>query len=177
MDLIENIKKWFDEVYETSNDKACLELPILKVLCEKNDWVKRDELIESIKKKFKVDFGRKLLSLDHLFSHRFGKGEEKELLNKIIEYKSAGRAGAVKEAYKIKSNIKDDICNLIKNLDYDEEKLINQRIVKINDKEKKVIEKTGETTMQNIPLNQILYGPPGTGKTYTNSHIFETFKR
>ncbi len=33
-------------------------------------------------------------------------------------------------------------------------------------KEKSIEEEKIKSTMQNIPLNQILYGPPGTGKTY-----------
>ena len=171
--ITEELNNWFEKVYNEKNSVACLELPILKILNGKSDWIKRDEIKKQLEKF--GDFRRGKLSLDHLWSHRFGKGEESKLLKSVIEH-DGKNPGDRKNRYRIKENMREDVEKFlatVENKHYDEQGLIEQRLKeleeenKLKKQSKKSTEKEkGGNHNYYMPLNQILYGPPGTGKTY-----------
>jgi 5-methylcytosine-specific restriction enzyme B len=104
-ELIERLKNWLDKVYQEDNHIACLELPILKILVNKMDndeWIKRDEIINQLSEY--GSFERGSLSFDHLWSQRFGKGEESEILNSLVEHDGKD-PGDKKTKYQIKNTI------------------------------------------------------------------------
>ena len=104
-EIVEKLKNWLNKVYDEKKDVACLELPILKILVEttKNDgWITRDDIINKLQQY--GDFQRGALSFDHLWSQRFGKGDEKDILNELVEHDGKD-AGDKKTKYKIKDSI------------------------------------------------------------------------
>lgn len=124
---IEILNQWFDKVYKEKIHVACLELPILKLLIENDGSVTREEIITKLE-----DYGnfkRSALSLDHLWSQRFGKGEEQTILNKLVQH-NGENAGDKKTEYKIFDNInKLDIKNLLSSYNDNQiEDLINIRL-------------------------------------------------
>ena len=97
-DVIVKLKSWFDKVYSENIHVACLELPILEILSKKEDWFSREQIIEELKEY--GDFKRGGLSFDHLWSQRFGKGEESNILNELVEHDGV-HAGDIKTKYKV----------------------------------------------------------------------------
>ncbi len=157
--IINELKNWFDEVYKNNNHIACIELPILKILNENNDWTHREDIIKKLKKF--GDFKRGNLSFDHLWSQRFTRGEESKLLNKLVIH-DAEKSGDIKNKYKIKDEVKKDLTLFIQKNQYDEKSLIEKRLKYVSNDNN---DKTKKENRKNY-LNQILCGPPGTGKTY-----------
>lgn len=103
---IEQLQNFFKKVYEEPKDKyiQCLYYPVLEALVNKSGRSDRDEIISFINKKYNYkgnDWKRGTLSLDHLFSQRFGKGEEQYFLNELFEHDGVN-AGDKKTKYKLK---------------------------------------------------------------------------
>lgn len=118
-EVLENLKNWLDKVYSENFHIACLELPILKILVNHNGWLDRDEIINQLSEY--GSFERGSLSFDHLWSQRFGKGEESEILNSLVEH-DGENAGDVKTKYKIMDTIdKNEIKQLLQT--YNEQKI------------------------------------------------------
>ncbi len=101
MNEVDQLKALFDDIYKNgkagTNNLKCLFYPIIKKLAEQaslnnEEWVSRDEIKSYIQKEFITDdiFGRSGngggVPLDHCWSQRFGKGEDMDLLNKLIEH-------------------------------------------------------------------------------------------
>jgi hypothetical protein len=178
---IEQLQSFFKKIYEEPEDGyiQCLIYPVLEALVDRdlvddNYWVSRDDIILFINKTYNFsdeDWKRGRLAFDHLFSQRFGKGNQQDFLNELVEH-DAQSPGDKKNNFKIKPQeiivigefIESRFCKteIIK-------KQLDQRIEHLqtitDDKSKKntVSESTGNKIHS---LNQILYGPPGTGKTY-----------
>lgn len=101
-EVIQKLEDWLSKVYNNNIHIACLELPILKILVDHNGWLDRNEIIKQLSEY--GSFERGGLSFDHLWSQRFGKGEEKDILNSIVEH-DGQNAGDKKTKYKIKNTI------------------------------------------------------------------------
>ncbi|WP_373072198.1 DUF4357 domain-containing protein [Sulfurimonas sp.] len=125
--IIENLKNWLDKVYQKDINIACLELPILSILVKYNEPVSRDDIIEELSQY--GSFERGGLSFDHLWSQRFGKGEEKDILNSLVEH-DGQNAGDKKTEYQIKNTInKQELEELLKTYDGTKiENLIRSRL-------------------------------------------------
>ena len=124
-EMIDKLKNWLDKVYKEDIHVACLELPILKILSAANDFVSRDEIIKQLKPY--GDFERGALSFDHLWSQRFGKGEEEKILNVLVEH-DGQQAGDKKTKYKIKDNVRNELTQFIDNYNAEIEPLIKTRL-------------------------------------------------
>ncbi len=134
-ELIERLKNWLDKVYQEDNHIACLELPILKILVnnmDNDEWMKRDEIINQLSEY--GSFERGSLSFDHLWSQRFGKGEESEILNSLVEH-DGKNSGDKKTQYKIKNNIDKTKLKFLDNYSMEKiNKLVKKRLNYISNK-------------------------------------------
>ncbi|MGJ0303917.1 AAA family ATPase [Aliarcobacter cryaerophilus] len=128
-EILENLKNWLDKVYSENFHIACLELPILKILVNHNGWLDRDEIINQLSEYGNFERGR--LSFDHLWSQRFGKGEEKDILNQLIEHNGQS-AGDVKTQYKVKDEIKGDLKQFLDVYNANIKELIQKRLFYVN---------------------------------------------
>lgn len=133
-EILENLKNWLDKVYSENFHIACLELPILKILVNHNGWLDRDEIINQLSEY--GSFERGSLSFDHLWSQRFGKGEEKDILNQLIEHNGQS-AGDVKTQYKVKDEIKGDLKQFLDVYNANIKELIQKRLIYVSDDYKK----------------------------------------
>lgn len=127
-ELIERLKNWLDKVYQEDNHITCLELPILRILIQNNtndNWLTRDEIITKLKPY--GEFQRGNLSFDHLWSQRFGKGEEKDILNDLVEH-DGQNVGDKKTKYRIKSDIRLDLNEFLQNYNKEIKVLIDTRL-------------------------------------------------
>jgi hypothetical protein len=157
----------------------------LKILLTKNDWLSRDELLKELK--IYGQFNRGHLSLDHLWSQRFGKGRESSLLNKIVEHDATAK-GNKKSKYRIKKNVHTVLNKIVEEYSIEDVKsLIEERLeyaskknkVKIPTKintDSRNMKKKFSTESQNITFtflykNILLKGVPGTGKSRTLENI------
>ncbi|MGJ0378317.1 McrB family protein [Aliarcobacter cryaerophilus] len=131
---LENLKNWLDKVYSENFHIACLELPILKILVNHNGWLDRNEIINQLSEY--GSFERGSLSFDHLWSQRFGKGEEKDILNQLIEHNGQS-AGDVKTQYKVKDEIKGDLKQFLDVYNANIKELIQKRLIYVSDDYKK----------------------------------------
>lgn len=176
----ESIEETLINLYDDSREDGlyALYFPALSVLAKSPEhFLKRDDLIEEIKKFLDKEFGLKLVfsrgsySFDHLFSHRFNKGSQAKFLNALVHYESESHPGAVKEVYKVNYQCTEDLNMAIDSL------LLNPNF-KANFKkhfESRLRYLNGAKDVNNNVVNgdspatknQILYGPPGTGKTYS----------
>lgn len=180
----QELKDFFNDIYSNNKTMQCLQYPIIKKLAEAKEWVKRDDLIAYFNDKYQQSVDQRGgLALDHLWSHRFGKGDEKAFLNKLVEYKPV-KTGDPKTHYKLKKNIFDLVNNYLESSPIAEEKIKSLLVKRIEEvqlkRTHKKNDKSGEpsaltnknastkksSNSLSFPLNQILYGPPGTGKTY-----------
>ena len=133
-EILENLKNWLDKVYSENFHIACLELPILKILVNHNGWLDRNEIINQLSEY--GSFERGSLSFDHLWSQRFGKGEEKDILNQLIEHNGQS-AGDVKTQYKVKDEIKGDLKQFLDVYNANIKELIQKRLFYVSDDYKK----------------------------------------
>ncbi|WP_373032691.1 translation initiation factor IF-2 N-terminal domain-containing protein, partial [Sulfurovum sp.] len=187
--LYNELKIFFDEVYSKRIHISCLELPILKILLTKDDWFSRDELLKELK--IYGQFNRGYLSLDHLWSQRFGKGKEAFLLNKIVEH-DATVTGKKKSKYRIKENVHTVLNELVKEYNIEDVKsLIEERLdyaskkgkakipTKINidskneERKRKFTTESKGITYTFLYKNILLKGVPGTGKSRTLKKIID----
>ena len=129
-----NWKDFLDNAYENNQHIMCLELPILKILIENIGWVNRADIIKKLDK-YGV-FKRGELSFDHLWSQRFGKGEESDTLNQLVEH-DAEKNGDKKTKYKIKDNIREELKIFLDNYDADIESLVSNRLIYVGKNNKK----------------------------------------
>lgn len=132
-EIIKKLKEYLDKVYRENMHVACLELPILKVLTESNNWLTRDEIINNLQAY--GDFKRGELSFDHLWSQRFGKGEESQLLNSLVEH-DGEKAGDTKTKYKIKEEVRQELTSFIKEYKAEIKHLISERLIFVHEKSK-----------------------------------------
>jgi len=102
-----------------------LELPILQILSKKDDWASRDDIIKELENFGK--FKRGELSFDHLWSQRFGKGEESELLNSLVEHDGINN-GDKKTKYKIKEEARAGLVSFLSEYKAEIESLISERL-------------------------------------------------
>lgn len=104
---IKEISDFFDNVYQRPHKDYlhCLYYPVIDALSQKNEWMKREDVIKSISEKYHLtsdNWARNALSFDHLVSHRFGKGDEANFLNELIEHDGV-KPGDHKKKYKLKN--------------------------------------------------------------------------
>lgn len=138
-DVVNELKKFIENIYEDNHEHVlCLEYPIIKLLSEKNNEVSRNELIDKLS--IYGAFKRGALSFDHLWSHRFGKGEESDLLNMLIEH-DGENAGDRKTTYRLKDDCREAIKKAITEINklVQDEKikdLIQKRLDYVNKKAK-----------------------------------------
>ncbi|NCC55479.1 MAG: hypothetical protein EOM11_08390, partial [Erysipelotrichia bacterium] len=128
-EVIAKLKSWLDKVYTDNIHVACLELPILKILGNTNDYVSREEIIKKLEEY--GNFERGALSFDHLWSQRFGKGEEEKILNELVEH-DGQHAGDKKTKYKIKDSVRDALNLFIDNYNVDIKELIGKRLTYVS---------------------------------------------
>lgn len=112
--VFNELSEYFEKIYSdpVNHHIDSLTYPVLKSLLAKNDWVKREEVIEYIKSQFDThdQWGKGLLKFDNLFSHRFDKGEAQDFLNKFIDYENAKEGNLkVKVAYKLKDDFRSAV--------------------------------------------------------------------
>ncbi len=124
-EIVEKLKDYLDKVYRENINVACLELPILQILSKKDDWASRDDIIKELENFGK--FKRGELSFDHLWSQRFGKGEESELLNSLVEHDGINN-GDKKTKYKIKEEARAGLVSFLSEYKADIESLISERL-------------------------------------------------
>ncbi|MDY0194706.1 MAG: DUF4357 domain-containing protein [Sulfurovaceae bacterium] len=124
-EIIEKLKDYLDKVYRENINVACLELPILQILSKKDDWASRDDIIKELENFGK--FKRGELSFDHLWSQRFGKGEESELLNSLVEHDGINN-GDKKTKYKIKEEARAGLVSFLSEYKAEIESLISERL-------------------------------------------------
>lgn len=124
-EIIEKLKDYLDKVYRENINVACLELPILQILSKKDDWASRDDIIKELENFGK--FKRGELSFDHLWSQRFGKGEESELLNSLVEHDGINN-GDKKTKYKIKEEARAGLVSFLSGYKAEIESLISERL-------------------------------------------------
>lgn len=133
-EVVEKLKSWLDKVYTDSIHIACLELPILKILINENGYMSRENIIQKLQEYGK--FERGALSFDHLWSQRFGKGEEEKILNELVEHDSK-QAGDKKTKYKIKETLREELKLFINNYNINTQDLIETRLSYVSADKKK----------------------------------------
>jgi 5-methylcytosine-specific restriction protein B len=133
-EIINELKSWLDKVYNENIHIACLELPILKILINANDYISREDIIQKLTEY--GSFERGALSFDHLWSQRFGKGEEANILNALVEH-DGKQAGDKKTQYKIKNTIREELKLFINNYTTDTQDLIKTRLSYVSVDKKK----------------------------------------
>ncbi len=132
-ELINNLKGFLDQGYEENRHIVCLELPILKILIKNDDWVSRRDILSQLKDY--GEFKRGGLSFDHLWSQRFGKGEESDILNQLVEH-DGQKNGDQKNKYKIKDTIRDELKSFLDNYNVDIKSLVTKRLIYVGEHNK-----------------------------------------
>lgn len=101
-----------------------------------------------------------------MWSQRFGKGEEKEILNELIEH-DGQNAGDIKTKYKIKNNIDKNKLKELLNIynSSDVKKLIDLRLDNLNGG---ITEEQEEFFYKLVEENNLLTRPPhmSSGRIY-----------
>jgi len=110
---IEQLQSFFKKVYEEPDGEylQCLLYPVFEALVNEDlvnedGWVYRDDIISFINKKYNFnddDWKRKALSFDHLYSQRFGRGDQKDFLNNLVVH-DGKNPGDKKTKFKFKSS-------------------------------------------------------------------------
>lgn len=134
MSEVVKLKSWLDKVYTENIHIACLELPILQILINENDYISREDIIKKLTEY--GSFERGALSFDHLWSQRFGKGEEANILNALVEH-DGKQAGDKKTQYKIKDTIREELKLFINSYTTDTQDLIKTRLSYVSVDKKK----------------------------------------
>ena len=124
-EIINKLKNYLSTAYSENKHITCLELPILKILSSAENFVSREEIIKKLEEY--GDFKRGGLSLNHLWSQRFTRGEESDILNSLVEH-SAKKTGDEKTEYKIKDIVKQELTEFVNNYKPDIDSLIKQRL-------------------------------------------------
>lgn len=133
-EVMGKLKSWLDKVYTDSIHIACLELPILKILINENGYISRENIIQKLQEY--GNFERGALSFDHLWSQRFGKGEEEKILNELVEH-DGKQAGDKKTQYRIKETLREELKLFINNYNINTQDLIETRLSYVSADKKK----------------------------------------
>jgi len=126
------IKTWISSIYSEERSVACLFLPILKLLLEKEGWVDRNVIEKGISENY-GPLGRGNLSLDHLWAHRITKGNDQEYLNELIEYKQPVQKGKL-TTFRIKAKNRQELQKILEKVGIQDEiikQLVDKRIEEI----------------------------------------------